>query len=165
VRSGECVLPDAGSVGAARGLVESSVRDVIVVTNGLDCATVLEEALPRLTVILTGGTLQSAQRALVDPLADLILDRLRGHAMLLTCAGVAPGAGVTDHDLQGAAMKRRMLAAAARRVVVAGAVAVGAIERAQVCAIDDVDVVVTSAAADADALHALRDSGVEVVEV
>jgi DeoR/GlpR family transcriptional regulator of sugar metabolism len=57
----------------------------------------------------------------------------------------------------------RMLAAAARRVVVAGAVAVGAIERAQVCAIDDVDVVVTSAAADADAVQALRDSGVEVV--
>jgi DeoR family transcriptional regulator of aga operon len=72
-------------------------------------------------------------------------------------------AGATEISLPAAAVKRRMLLGAARRVVLVPAAGVGCVRTGAVCAVDDVDVLVTGAGASAGALDALREAGVEVV--
>jgi DeoR family transcriptional regulator of aga operon len=47
----------------------TELRDVVVFTNALNIAFVLEAATPRMTVVVTGGTLRPLQHSLVDPLA------------------------------------------------------------------------------------------------
>src|SRR3712207_254434 len=67
VRSGESVRLDVGStaLAAARALVaRDDLRDVVVLTNGLSLARALEPAIPRLSVVVIGGTLRPLQHSL-----------------------------------------------------------------------------------------------------
>jgi DeoR family transcriptional regulator, aga operon transcriptional repressor len=111
--------------------------------------------------VVTGGTL--AGEALLDPLAEPVLERVHGDVAFVPCAGLDAVAGATDVSLPVAAVKRRLLLAAARRVVLVPAAGVGAVRTGAVCAVEDVDVVVTGAGAEGAALAALREAGVEVV--
>jgi DeoR family transcriptional regulator of aga operon len=161
----ECVFVGAGpfATALAAAIVERrGLKGVAVVTNDLGVATALQPAIPRLTVLVTGGTLARGHPALVDPLGDLMFGRLHGHLALVGGEGVDARAGVTAPDLGEAAVARRMLEAAERRVVLVSAARVGAVQMAPVCALDEVDVVITGAAAEAS-LDELRTSGVEVM--
>lgn len=127
VTSGSSLLLDVGSttLAVARALAErEDLQDVVVVTNGLSVALALEPAVPRLTVIVTGGTLRPLQHSLVDSVA---IDTLRGlHADLaiIGCTGIADGR-VTNVNLPEAAVKRAMLEASSSRVLVADASKLG----------------------------------------
>ncbi len=147
----------ARAIGERRGL-----SGVAIVTNDLGVATALQPTIPRLTVMVTGGTLARRHASLVDPLGDLMFGHLHAHTALVGGEGVDAGAGVTAPDLGEAAVARRMLEAAERRVVLAAAARVGTVQMAPVCAIDEVDVLVTGEAAEPGALDALRARGVEV---
>ena len=74
---GDTVLLDVGTTttAIARALVaRAELREVTVVTNGLTVALVLERASPRISVVVTGGTLRRLQHSLVNPLGTVLLD-------------------------------------------------------------------------------------------
>ena len=71
VASGETVLLDVGTTttAVARALVaRTELSDVTVFTTGLNVALELESAYPRITVVVTGGTVRPMQHSLVNPL-------------------------------------------------------------------------------------------------
>lgn len=165
IASGEALLLDVGSttMAAARALVaRRELVDVTVVTNGLTIALALEEAIPRITVVVSGGTLRPLQHSLVDPLADRVLSGVHADTVLLGCNGVSAEHGVTNINLPEAQMKRRLLAAASRRVVLADATKVGAVSLAPLADAGVIDVLVTDAESDPDELDRLRELGVHV---
>jgi DeoR family transcriptional regulator of aga operon len=165
VSDDECVFVGGGAfapalaqaIGERRGL-----SGVAIVTNDLGVAMALQPTIPRLTVMVTGGTLARRQASLVDPLGGLMFGHLHAHTALVGGEGVDARAGVTAPDLGEAAVARRMLEAAERRVVLAAGARVGTVQMAPVCAIDDVDVLITGETAEPVALDALRARGVEV---
>lgn len=168
VSSTESVILDVGTTTTfvARALIErDDLCDLVVFTNGLTIALELERAIPRFTVVVTGGTLRPLQHSLIDPLGGLILERVHADTLFLGCNGVHPTGGITNVNLPEAESKRSMLRAAGRRVVVADASKLGRIELASVCPIADVDLLVTSAGADPDTVRALREAGLEVLIV
>ena len=73
-----------------------------------------------------------------------------------------PTAGVTNVNLPEAEVKKRMLRAAARRVVLADGSKIGRVELAHLCAIEDVNLVITGESADHGVVDALRERGTEV---
>lgn len=159
VRSGMSVLLDVGTTTAAVArelLRREDLEDLTVITNGLRIALLLEPAVPRLQVVVTGGTLRPLQHSLVAPLADGLLARLHTDLALIGCNGVDARAGVTNINLPEAEVKRAMIAAAARTVVVADGSKVGRIHLGQVARAGDVDLLVTTASAPAEALAELR---------
>ena len=165
ISSGETVILDVGSTTAAVARALASRRDleeVVCFTNGLKIALELEAAVPRLSVILTGGTLRPLQHSLVDPLADTILRDIKADTVFLGCNGIAVGAGVTNVNLPEAEMKRRMVAAARRRIVVATGDKVGQVSLAPLCDISDVATLVTDSSAEPRALDELREAGLEI---
>jgi len=166
IESGETILLDVGTttVAAAHALVaRSELTDVVVFTNGLKTALELESGIPRLTVVVIGGTLRPLQHSLVDPLAAAILDQLAVKTLFLGCNGVDLAGGVTNINLPEAEIKRRMLRIAARRVVLADGSKLGRIELAHLCPIDAIDIVITGASADRDIIASIRERGCEVV--
>jgi DeoR family transcriptional regulator of aga operon len=166
VTEGETVILDVGTTTteAARALASrTALRDVTVLTSALNIAFALEPAIPRLNVVVLGGTLRPLQHSLVDPLAALALDHVNAHTVLLGCNGVDPVAGVTNVNLPEADVKRRLIAASRRRIVLADGSKLGTVHMARVCDLDEVDVVVTGASADPDVVDAIRERGVEVV--
>lgn len=165
VRSGETIVLDVGTtaVAAARALVaRPDLSDVTIFTNGLTTALELEPAIPRFTVVVTGGTLRPLQHSLVDPLGATLLEGISADTVFVGCNGVDVHAGVTNINLPEAAVKRRMLGAARRRVVLADGSKVGEVTLAHLCHIDDVDLLVTTTDADRDVLAALREAGLDV---
>jgi DeoR family transcriptional regulator of aga operon len=165
LEDGETVLVDVGTTAAATAraiAARTELDDVVVFTNGLKTALELEPASPRVTVVVLGGTLRPLQHSLVDPLATLILEQISVKTVLLGCNGVDAVGGVTNINLPEAEVKKRMLAVATRRIVLADGSKLGRVEVARLCSIADVDLVITGRSADPAAVDALRDRGCDV---
>lgn len=166
INPGETIILDVGTTttAVARALIErEDLRDIVVFTNGLNIALELEMAIPRFTVVVIGGTLRPMQHSLVDPLGGPMLERINAHTVFLGCNGIDPGSGVTNVNLPEAEIKRRMLRAAHRRVVVADGSKVGGVKLAHLCDIDEIDLLITDSSADPALVKALREKDLEVL--
>lgn len=165
VTSGDTVILDVGTTttAVARALAtRDDLADVTVFTNALTIALELEAASSGITVVVTGGTLRPLQHSLVDPLGGLVLASINAGIVFLGCNGIDPDAGITNINLPEAAIKRRMLQAAQRRVVVADGSKVGEVALAHLADVADVDLLLTSESADPAVVEALQDRGLEV---
>jgi DeoR family transcriptional regulator, aga operon transcriptional repressor len=165
ITSGQTIILDVGTTttAVARALIaRDNLHDLVIITPALNIALELEAAIPRFTVMLTGGTLRPMQHSLVDPLGGLLLDRITAHVAFLGCNGIHHVAGVTNINLPETEIKRRMLRAS-RRIVVADSSKVGQIEVAYLCDVKDVDALITDDGADPSELGALRDRSLEVM--
>jgi DeoR family transcriptional regulator of aga operon len=165
VGDGDTVLLDVGTTttAVARALVaRTDLRDVTAITSGLRVALELEHAWPRISVVVTGGTLRPLQHSLVEPMATLILEQINVHTLILGCNGVDPVGGVTNVNLPEAEVKKRMLKAAQRVVVLADGSKLGRTELAHLCPIDRVDLLITGESADPEVVEQLRNHDCEV---
>lgn len=168
VRSGESILLDVGSttLAVAQALVDRvDLDEVVIVTNGLAIALALEPAIPRFTVVVTGGTVRSLQHSLVNPLATTLLDDVRVDLAILGATGIDAAAGVTNVNLPEAEVKRRMVASAARRVLAADSSKVGHVHLGRVATLDELDELITDDSATDAALAPLRAAGLAVTTV
>jgi DeoR family transcriptional regulator of aga operon len=165
VSSGQTVMLDVGTTttAVARALLHrTELEDVTVVTNAINIALELEQAAPRITVLVTGGTLRPLQHSLVNPLGTTLLERLRGSVAFVGCNGVDPEVGITNVNLPQAEIKRAMLLACRRRVIVADGSKVGEVELAKVCDIKEVNLLITDPTADPEVLTEIAAAGCQV---
>ena len=168
VRSGESILLDVGSttLAVAHALVaRRDLSELVIVTNGLAIALALEPAIPRFTVVVTGGTVRSLQHSLVNPLATTLLDDVRVDLAILGATGIDAAAGATNVNLPEAEVKRRMVASAARRVLAADSSKLGQVHLGRVAALDELDELITDDRASDAQLDPLRVAGLTVTTV
>jgi DeoR family transcriptional regulator of aga operon len=168
VRSGESILLDVGSTTLAVAYALVARRDlteVVIVTNGLAVALALEPAIPRFTVVVTGGTVRSLQHSLVNPLATTLLERLRVDLAILGATGIDAEAGATNVNLPEAEVKRRMVACAARRVLAADSTKLGQVHLGRVASLAELDELITDDRATEAQLDPLRRAGLRVTTV
>jgi DeoR family transcriptional regulator of aga operon len=135
---------------------------VTVVTNGLNVALTLEPASDRISVLVTGGMVRPLQHSLVNPFGALMLEQISAHIAFIGCNGVDADRGVTNLNFAEAEVKRAMIQAAREVVVVADGSKIGAVEAAKVCAVSEVDVVITDASAGSDHVIQLEQAGTTV---
>lgn len=166
VHSGQSIILDVGTTthAIARALCDrSDLTDVVIITNGLNIALELERAIPRFTVIVTGGSLRPLQHSLVDPLADLVLSQVHADLAFIGCNGVDIAGGVTNVNLPEAGVKARMLAAAGQVFVVADRSKLGQVHLGRVGPLGDFDTLITDSEADSAVLAAFREAGLTVL--
>ncbi len=165
IAAGDTVILDVGTTttAIARALVlRTELHDVTVVTNGLNIALELERATPRISVVVTGGTLRPLQHSLVNPLGTTLLERLHASVAFVGCNGVDPEVGITNVNLPEAEVKRAMLLAARRRVIVADGSKIGEVELAKVCDIEEVSLLITDPTADPEVVAEIAAAGCQV---
>ncbi|MGX6449690.1 DeoR/GlpR family DNA-binding transcription regulator [Patulibacter sp. S7RM1-6] len=155
------VLLDAGSTTARLAELLPAAGDLVVFTNALPIAAGLLERT-ELEVHLVGGRTRRATEASVGPWANRALRELNVDVVFAGTNGVAPDRGLTTPDAAEAEAKGLMLAAGRRRIVLADRTKLGVARLHRHGRLDDVDLLITDAGADADALDALRRAGVEV---
>lgn len=166
VRSYQAVMIDVGTTttAVARALAaREDLADVVIITNALNIALEFERAIPRFTVIVTGGTLRPEQHSLVDPLANLLLERVQADVAFVGCTGLDVDVGITNANVPEAEMKRRMIRLAHRGVVVADSSKLGLTQLSRFASISEIDTMITGAEADAQQVARLRDAGLEVL--
>ena len=95
-------------------------------------------------------------------MAGFIFDNINVSTAFIGCNGVHPDAGITNVNLPEAEMKRRMVAAAQRTVVVADGSKLGNISVARIADLSEIDQLITGPSAPAEVVAELESRGVEV---
>ncbi len=165
VQPGDAVILDVGTTTTAIAgelAARADLSDVSVFTSSITIALALEAAHPRISVVVTGGTLRPKQHSLVEPMAGLVFSHLHARLAFIGCNGVDVAAGITNVNLPESDVKRLMIRAAATRVGVADAAKLGQVALAKVCDLEEVDVLITDDGADPEALADLRETGLDV---
>jgi DeoR/GlpR family transcriptional regulator of sugar metabolism len=161
IKDGDTVLLDIGTTAhrLARAL---HGRAVTVITSNL---AVYEELADDADVqlILLGGVLRRTYRSLVGYLTEDALRQVRADRLFLGCSGVRPDGQVMDTTVVEVSVKRAMIAAADRVVLLADATKFPGMGVGRVCGPKDLHTVVTTTGADPDSCRALREAGVEVI--
>ena len=110
-------------------------------------------------MVLSGGTLRPLQHSLVDPMGGRILEHIHADAAFLSCSGIHVDTGITNINIAEAEMKIRMLKATGRHVLLADSSKLGRTDLAPVCALGDIDLLITGEGADPVVMAGLRDRG------
>ncbi|MGW4592824.1 DeoR/GlpR family DNA-binding transcription regulator [Amycolatopsis thermoflava] len=156
------ILLDAGTTTARLAEILPSDRELTVVTNAV--SVVPQLALrPQLTVLLLGGRVRGRTLAAVEDwtlraLADTFVD-----VAFVGTNGISAERGLTTPDIGEAAVKRAMIRAARRTVVLADHTKVGNDCLARFGELSEVDKFVTDTGLDDGLADELRAAGPEVV--
>jgi DeoR family fructose operon transcriptional repressor len=162
-------LPEEGSViidaGTTTGrLVEILPvdRELTVVVNAPAFAAQLATR-PNLTVLMLGGRIRGRTMAAVDDWVLAPLSQLCVDVAFVGTNGVSVARGLTTPDLAEAAVKRAMIGAARRTVLLADHTKVGNDCMSRFGGLADVDLFLTDAGLDDETAAAFGDAGVRVV--
>src|SRR3954469_20845794 len=161
VADGQTIMLDIGTttLQLARHL---RGREVTVITSNL---AAYEELLPETSVelVLLGGIVRRNYRSLVGVLTEDALRQLRADVAFLGASGVEDDLAVVDTTMVEVPIKRAMMAAAARTVLLADSGKFGIRARRRACGPEELDVLITDDGAPAAARRALKRAGVEVI--
>lgn len=162
LHEGETVVLDAGTTTLAVARALQGRRNLRVFALSLHIAAVLADE-PGLTTMIGGGIIRPGERSLIGALAEKPFADLYFDTVVLTVGGVDVAGGVTEYNLDDAAVKRAAFASSRRRIAVADATKLNRTAFARVCTIDELDVLVTDDSAPTALLDDFRAAGVEVV--
>lgn len=156
------ILLDAGTTTARIAEALPQDRELTVVTNSVLIASLLAPK-PRLTVLIIGGKVRGRTMAAVDDWALRALADTYVDVAFVGTNGISAERGLTTPDTGEAAVKRAMIGASRKTVVVADHTKVGNDCLARFGALDQVDVFVTDTGLDAGLAADLEAADLKVV--
>lgn len=162
-------IPDHGTImidsGSTLNRFASCVpadRELRVVTNSLLSAQALAD-LDAVEVVVLGGTLRKNTLAMVDSITVRAVADMSVDTLFISSDGVSAGSGLSTPYSEEAALKRAMVAAAKRVVVLVDHSKFGQEHFARFASWTDIDVLVTDAQTPATTLSVIEATGVSVV--
>jgi DeoR family transcriptional regulator, fructose operon transcriptional repressor len=156
------IIIDAGTTTGALVDALPENRRLTVVTNFLPHAVALADR-PGITVLLLGGRVRSTTLACVDEWAVTGLRDIVADVAFIATDGITSERGLTTPDRAEAAVKRAMLHAARRTILLADHSKFGLEHFANFGSLSDVDVVITDAGTDSDLRAGIAAGGPVVV--
>jgi DeoR/GlpR family transcriptional regulator of sugar metabolism len=167
VADGESIVLDASTsaLSIARHLKDREAwHGLTVVTNSIRIATELA-GHPGVTVLMLGGRVRWEALSVVGPLGDGVFRRVNVQKAFVGAAGFTIEVGLSDAMEEEAQIKRSMVNAAREVYAVVDHTKWGRIASATFCRTDRLTGVFTDGEAPADMVAALREAGIEVVEL
>jgi DeoR family fructose operon transcriptional repressor len=159
---GGSVILDGGTTTAALVELLPGDRRLLAVTHCVPIAARLASA-PGISLHLVGGRVRGVTQCAVGETAVRSLTELRVDVAFLGANGITPAHGFTTPDDAEASVKRAMVRAAQRVVVLADSSKLGREQLVRFAAVEDVDVLVTDADAEPEEIAELEAAGLEVV--
>jgi DeoR family transcriptional regulator, fructose operon transcriptional repressor len=159
---GGSIIVDAGTTTAHFARLLPTDRELMVVTHSLPIANLLV-TWPNVTLCLLGGVVRPRTLAAVGDwtrhnLADVFVD-----VAFLGTNGITATRGLTTPDLGEAAVKRALIAAARRTIVLADHTKFGREDFAHVCDLEAIDTVISDIGLDDGMAEEIEDAGTTVV--
>ncbi|MBB0246581.1 DeoR family transcriptional regulator [Streptomyces alkaliphilus] len=159
-REGSVIL-DAGSTTAAFAALFPSDLNLTVVTHALPLAARLADH-PGIELHLIGGRVRHRTRAAVDAWALRTYGEISADLVFLATNGFSPDTGLTTPDLAEAAVKRALIAAGRRVVLLADSGKSGREHFARFGDLRDVDLLITDTGLDPRDAREIEAGGTEV---
>ncbi len=164
LNAGEAVIFDSGStvMEAARATAQRNLA-LTAVTNDLAAGQVLAGA-DRIRVVMLGGTIRPGSFTVSGDPGLQFLTILNANIALIGIHAVS-GGYLTETALEIASMKRAMIAAAQRVILLADATKLTQSAFCRVCELSVVHAIITDSRADPADVDRLKDAGIEVTVV
>jgi DeoR/GlpR family transcriptional regulator of sugar metabolism len=157
VADGQTVVLDGGSTGTA--IAEALVgRRLTVCALNLRVAEILSSS-PATRVMIPGGQIRYGELSLIGPAAERTLADHRFDTYVMTVSGVDAGAGLTEWNVDDAAIKRAALAVSQRCIVACDSSKFGQTAFARIAALSDADLIITDTDLAADQRQAVTVGG------
>lgn len=146
----------------ARALAERP--GLTIVTNALNIASELAVRV-NLKIVVLGGVARPESYELVGPIAEAALGDLNLDLAFVGVDGIGATEGCTTHHEVEAYTNRALISKAKRVVVVADSSKLGRVAFARICALSDVDELITDTGANDGDVHAIEAAGLLVTRV
>ncbi len=159
---GSTIALDAGTTTAGLASILPVDTELTIVTGSMHIATVSSQRCPG-PVQLIGGRVRGLTQTTVGAEAVATLAGLRVDVAFIGTNGATARHGFSTPDAEEAAVKRAIVSAARRVVVLADSSKFGVEYLRSFATLADIDVLVTDAEVDPDFRHACVSSGIEVV--
>ena len=156
------ILLDAGTTTARLAAMLPTDRELTVVTNALPIAMTLSTR-PNVNVLTVGGRVRGRTLAMVDRWALRVLEETFVDVAYLGTNGISVERGLTTPDVAEAAVKRAMLRAARRAIVLADHTKVGNDCFARFGELEEVDTLITDDGLNLELAGDLQAAGPRVV--
>ncbi|ANZ18121.1 transcriptional regulator, DeoR family [Streptomyces noursei ATCC 11455] len=156
------VILDAGTTAARLAAEIPLEAELTVVTHGLPVAARLADH-PGLTLHLVGGRIRHRTRAAVDDWALRAYREINADVVFLATNGFSLDGGLTTPDLAEAAVKRALIAAARRVVLLADSAKFEQRHFARFGDLSDVDLLITDTGLRPEDALAIERAGTEVL--
>lgn len=164
IQSGDIVILDSGTTTAeiAKCIRGMRLDSLTVITNALNIASLLAN-VPRVRLIMPGGVLRSSSLSMSGPAAEAALGALQADRLFLGVDSLDPDVGLMTPDVHEAQLNAQMIRISRQVVAVTDSSKLLKRNLSVIAPIDDVDVLITDAAADPACIAAIRAKGVDVV--
>ncbi len=159
---GGAVIIDAGTTTIRLAEMLPTDRELTVVTHGLPVAMLLA-GRPNITLHLLGGTVRGRTLAAVGTWAEQALADVYADVAFLGTNGITSERGLTTPDLAEAGVKRALVAAARRTVVLTDHTKFGRVDFAQVAPLSAIDTVITDTELEPELVDEIEAAGPRVV--
>jgi DeoR family transcriptional regulator of aga operon len=166
VRAGETIILDSGTttVEIARHLKILKTQPVTVITNALNIAVELTD-IPGISLIMVGGLLRSLSCSFVGPQAETMMNEFHADRLFLAVDGFDLHTGPSTPDMLEAQLNNVMMRSAKEVTVVADSSKLGRRAISRIGPFERIHRLITDTGASPEFAGALRQKGIEVIEV
>ena len=133
-----------------------------VITNGIKTAYLLN-SYSKITTFCTGGRLRDHNMSLIGSTACSRLEEINADIAFISCRGFTPEKGVTEASDEEAQVKKAMINAAGRTVLLCDSSKIGLVLMNRVCRTENLHAVVTDKMLSENDAAKLERSGVKLV--
>ncbi len=159
---GGSIILDAGTTTIRLAEMLPTERELTVVTHSLPVAMLLASRA-HITLHLLGGTVRGRTLAAVGPWAESAMADVYADVAFLGTNGITTERGLTTPDLVEARVKRALVAAARRTVVLTDHTKFGRVDFAHVAPLSAVDTLITDSELEPDLAEEIGAAGPRVV--
>ncbi len=163
IEDGDVVLLEAGTTGFQTALNLTHIKNLTVVTNNCDIATLLAKTNPQFTIMLSGGVLRTDTHSLVGPIADYAFENINVDKAFIGITGIDIDKGITATDYIEARTKKMLIKSAKRVIALCDHSKLGHISVNYIAPVNIIDVLITDSEADISFLEKLRNLDIEII--
>ncbi len=133
-----------------------------LITNSFPIASLLMDK-PGFTIIFIGGVVRNEEWCVVGGFAESFVEQFHADAFFMSASGISLADGVTDYGIGEIQLKKRMMSRSKKVYVLADSSKFDAVSLTGVCALGDVDGIVTDSRLPIETANRYREAGIDII--
>jgi DeoR/GlpR family transcriptional regulator of sugar metabolism len=162
IRGGATIILDTSSTVTAMVPYLNAYDGLTVITNGIKTAYLLN-SYGKITTYCTGGRLREHNMSLVGMTTCQRLNEINADIAFISCRGLSLEKGVTEASEEEAQVKKTMLTAAAKTVLLCDSTKLGMVLMNRVCEIERLSTIVTDKPLPEKYKEYIQAKGIEII--
>ena len=161
----DVILIEAGTTGYQTALNITNKKNLTVVTNSCDIASILGNTNPDYKIILSGGILNTQTHSLIGPIADSTFRTTFVDKAFIGISGIDIYKGITAADHIEAQTKKYIINSAKKVIALCDNSKIGHVSMNLVGSIKLINTLITDNEADMDFINKIKEMEIEVIIV